>query len=34
MEDVDDLVDVYVTLQKNQQELDEVTTTMKYLVPL
>ena len=34
MEDIDDLVEVYEALKKNQKELDEVTTTMKYLVLL
>ena len=34
MEDLDDLVEVCVVLQKNQKELDEVTATMKGLVPL
>lgn len=34
MEDIDDLVEVRVALQKNKKELDEVTTTMKDLVLL
>lgn len=34
MEDLDDLVEVCTTLQKNQKELDEVIATMKDLVSL
>ena len=34
MEDLDDLVEVCAALQKNQKELDEVMTIMKYLVSL
>lgn len=34
MEDIDGLKEVHTTLQKNQQELDELTMTMKYLIPL
>ena len=34
MEDINDLVEIHVELQKNQKELDEVTTIMKDLVPL
>lgn len=33
MEDIDYLVEVRATLQKNQKELDEVMATMKDLVP-
>lgn len=34
MEEIDDLVEVCIALQKNHKELDEVTTTMKDLFPL
>lgn len=34
MEDIDDLVEVCVALQKNQKESDEVMITMKDLAPL
>ena len=34
MEDLDDLVEVCVALQKNKKELDEVRATMKDLAPL
>ena len=34
MEEIDDLIAVFIKLQKNQQELDVVATTMKDLPPL
>ena len=34
MEDIDGLNEVHEALQKNRNELDELTVTMKYLIPL